>query len=142
MPGPRVNLITLGVADVARSRAFYEALGFVASGASLPTVVFFDAGGVALALFGRSELAADASVPDRPTGFAAVSLAWNLESEAAVDNALAIAEGCGARIVKPAQKAPWGGYSGYFADPDDHLWEVAYNPVFALDADGRLSLPA
>jgi uncharacterized protein len=138
---PRLSLVTLGVADMARSRSFYEALGFVASGASQPSVTFFEAGGVVLGLFGRRDLAADAQVPDRPTGFAAIALAWNVDSEAAVDDALAQAERAGARILKPASKVFWGGYAGYFADTDGHLWEVAYNPVFPLDGNGRLQLP-
>ncbi|MEZ5907743.1 MAG: VOC family protein [Hyphomicrobiaceae bacterium] len=139
---PRLSLVTLGVGDVAAARRFYEALGFVASGASLDSIAFFEAGGVVLALFGRRALAEDATVRDEPGGFAAVTLAWNVESTAAVDAALALAARCGARIVKPAQTVFWGGYSGYFADPDGHLWEVAYNPFFPLDADGRLQLPA
>ncbi|MGE0700645.1 MAG: VOC family protein [Hyphomicrobiaceae bacterium] len=141
MSRPRLCLVTLGVADLARSRAFYEALGFVASSASQPTVAFFEAGGVALGLFDRAALAADAQVPDRPTGFAAVTLAWNVASEAEVDAALAHAVECGASITKSARKAAWGGYCGYFADPDNHLWEVAWNPYFPLDADGRIVLP-
>jgi catechol 2,3-dioxygenase-like lactoylglutathione lyase family enzyme len=142
MGAPRINLVTLGVSDMLRARAFYEALGFIASGASVPSVSFFAAGGVVLALYGRGELAADAQAQDTPTGFAAVTLAWNLESEAEVDAAMALAARCGARIAKPAQKVFWGGYSGYFADPDGHLWEVAYNPFFPLDAAGRIMLPA
>jgi catechol 2,3-dioxygenase-like lactoylglutathione lyase family enzyme len=126
---------------MARSRKFYEGLGFTASPASQESVTFYEAGGVILALFGRSDLAQDACVPDTPSGFAAVALAWNLEDEAAVDLAMARAAAGGARIVKPAQRAFWGGYSGYFADPDGHLWEVAHNPFFPLDADGRLILP-
>ena len=138
---PRISLVTLGVADVARSRAFYEALGFRASAASNASVTFFDAGGVVLALFGRSALAHDAQVADSSPGFSGVSLAHNVGSDAEVDRVLAEAVSCGAKLVKPGQKVFWGGYSGYFADPDGHLWEVAHNPFFPLDADGRVRLP-
>ncbi|MGE0765938.1 MAG: VOC family protein [Hyphomicrobiaceae bacterium] len=133
--------MTLGVRDMARARAFYDGLGFVASPASQEGVTFYEAGGVVLSLFGRHDLAQDAGLADTPTGFAATSLAWNVESESAVDDAMARAVGAGARLVKAAQKAFWGGYLAYFADPDDHLWEVAYNPFFPLDAEGRLLLP-
>ena len=138
---PRLTLVTLGVGDMARARAFYEQLGFRASSASQPSVTFMSAGGVALSLFGRAELAHDAQVADQPTGFAAVTLAHNCRSEAEVDAVLAHAVTCGATLKKPAQKVFWGGYSGYFADPDGHLWEVAFNPFMPLDAEGRLQLP-
>jgi catechol 2,3-dioxygenase-like lactoylglutathione lyase family enzyme len=137
---PRLSLITLGVADVARARKFYEALGFKAGRASQEAVTFFDAGGVVLALFGRAALAEDASVADKPTGFSAIALAHNARSEADVDKALAEAVAAGASLIKPAGKTFWGGYSGYFADPDGHLWEVAHNPYFTFDADGRVAL--
>lgn len=139
---PRLTLVTLGVSDVARARAFYEKLGFRASSASQDSVAFFDAGGVVLALFGRAALADDAHVPDGPPGFSAVSLAHNCASESEVDRVLAEAIAAGARLLKPAQKVFWGGYSGYFADPDGHLWEVAFNPFWPLDKAGRLQLPA
>ena len=141
---PRLSLITLGVADVARARKFYEALGFKAGSASQDAVTFLDAGGVVLALFGRAALAEDASLADRPTGFtpsfSGIALAHNARSEAAVDKALAEAVAAGAKLIKPAGKTFWGGYSGYFADPDGHLWEVAHNPYFTFDADGRVVL--
>lgn len=141
MGAPRINLVTLGVRDLATACAFYEKLGFVRSSASQDAVAFYDAGGVVLALFGRASLAEDAVVDDTPTGFAAVTLAWNVESEAAADAAMARALASGARITKPAQRVFWGGYSGYFEDPDGHLWEVAFNPYFPLDPAGRLTLP-
>ncbi len=140
MMEPRVSLVTLGVADVAKARAFYEALGFTASPASQDTVTFMDAGGVVLGLFGRDALAEDAHVADTGSGFSGVTLAHNVRSEAEVDATLEHAKACGARILKPAQKVFWGGYSGYFADPDGHLWEVAYNPFFPFDEAGRLDL--
>ena len=136
----RVSLITLGVADVARSRRFYEALGWRASGASQADVTFFQLGGIALSLWGRAALAADANVADE-RGFSGVALAHNARTLEAVDAMLAEARTAGARILKPAQPTPWGGYAGYFADPDGHLWEVAWNPHFALGADGSLRLP-
>ena len=137
----RLSLVTLGVADVPRARDFYERLGFKASSFESDEVVFFDMGATILGLYGRVPLADDANVPHEGNGFRAVSCAMNLDSEAAVDRALAFAKGCGAIITQPARKVFWGGYSGYFADPDGHLWEVAYNPVFPLDADGRVRIP-
>jgi predicted lactoylglutathione lyase len=138
---PRISLITLGVTDLAKARAFYEALGWKASSASQPEVVFFQGNGLALALFGREDLAKDAGLPDRPTGFAAISLAYNARSKGEVDQVFAQAVAAGAAAVKPPEDVFWGGYSGYFGDPDGHLWEVAWNPFFALDDQGNLSLP-
>jgi catechol 2,3-dioxygenase-like lactoylglutathione lyase family enzyme len=141
---PQLSLITLGVADVARARKFYEALGFTAGRASQDSVTFLDAGGVVLALFGRAALAKDAGVADSAPGFtpsfSGIALAHNARSETGVDTALAEAVAAGAKLIKPAGKTFWGGYSGYFADPDGHLWEVAHNPYFTLDADGRVVL--
>ncbi|HEX2553860.1 MAG TPA: VOC family protein [Microvirga sp.] len=138
---PRLNLVTLGVADLARARAFYEAWGWTASSASQPEVAFFQANGLALALFGRAALAADAHVEDTSPGFSGVALAYNCRSRTEADEVFARAIAVGARSLKPPQDAPWGGYSGYFADPDGHLWEVAWNPFFPLDAKGHLFLP-
>lgn len=138
---PRVSLITLGVADVAASRTFYEALGFGASSASQPTVAFFQIGGSALALFSRASLAEDAHVDNSSPGFSGITLAYNCRSEADVDAAFAHALACGATLKKRPEKVFWGGYSGYFADLDGHLWEVAYNPFAPLDAEGRMQLP-
>lgn len=138
---PRLSFVTLGVADMKVSRKFYETLGFRASAASQESVTFFDAGGVVLALFGREDLAIDAAVPSGPSGFSGVALAHNVASEDDADRAIAEAVAAGGRLLKPAQKAFWGGYSGYFADPDGHIWEVAFNPFFPLDAAGRVKLP-
>ncbi|CEJ85367.1 Glyoxalase/bleomycin resistance protein/dioxygenase [Hyphomicrobium sp. GJ21] len=138
---PRVTFITLGVRDISRSRKFYEALGFKASSASQPSVTFFDAGGIVLALFGRDALAEDASVPADGSGFSGFALAHNVNSEGDVDRTLREAVAVGANLLKPGQKVFWGGYSGYFSDPDGHLWEVAYNPFMPLDGDGRPTLP-
>ena len=138
---PRLSLVTLGVADIARARKFYEALGFKASSASQESVVFLSAGGVVLSLYGRAALAEDAHVENSAPGFTGVTLAHNCRTEAEVDAVIAHAVACGATLRKPAQKVFWGGYSGYFADPDGHLWEVAHNPFFPLAADGRVQLP-
>lgn len=137
----RLSLVTLGVADVARARQFYERLGFKASSASNENVTFFDAGGVVLGLFGRDALAADAHVAPAGSGFAGVTLAHNTRTEPEVDAVLAEAVAAGGRLVKAAHRVFWGGWSGYFADPDGHLWEVAHNPFFPLDAAGRVQLP-
>ena len=138
---PRLSLVTLGVADMARARAFYEALGFTPSPASQDSVTFFDAGGVVLGLFGRAALAEDADVPDSTPGFAGVALVHNVRSEKQVEQVLSEAVAAGGKLVKPASRAFWGGYPGYFADPDGHLWEVAHNPFFPLDDAGRVVLP-
>ena len=137
---PRLSLVTLGVGDVSRWRVFYEALGFKAGRASEESVTFFPAGGVVLALFGRSALAEDATVADSKPGFSGVALAHNARSEGDVDKALKEAVAAGAKLIKPAGKTFWGGYAGYFADPDGHLWEVAHNPYFRFDAEGRIVL--
>jgi predicted lactoylglutathione lyase len=139
---PRINLLTLGVSDIAASRAFYQRLGFTASPSGSDDVAFFDANGVVLGLYGHDALADDAQVPRRaPPEFRGVSIAWNAASESDVDAIIAHAVACGARLVKAPQKVFWGGYSGYFADPDGHLWEVAFNPFFPLTAEGRIDLP-
>jgi predicted lactoylglutathione lyase len=138
---PRVSFVTLGVEDVARSRAFYESLGFRASRASEASVTFFDGGGIVLALFGREALAEDAGLSGSRPGFAVVALAHNVQNEAEVDSVLAEAVAAGGQLLRPGKKAVWGGYSGYFADPDGHVWEVAYNPFFPLDSAGCVTLP-
>jgi uncharacterized protein len=137
----RLTLVTLGVADVARSTAFYEALGLARGAASNDAVTFFDMAGIVLGLYGREALAEDARVAAAGEGFRATSLAWNLPDRPSVDAALAAAIAAGGTLVKPAEAVFWGGYSGYFADPDGHLWEVAHNPFFPLDTSGVLRLP-
>ena len=141
VPPPRLTLVTLGVADIARARAFYDRLGFRASPAGNESVVFYDAGGTVLALWSRAALAEDAGVTDSAPGFSGVSLAWNVGSEAEVEAVLAHAVACGATLVRPLQKVFWGGTTGYFADPDGHIWEVAHNPFWALDQNGLIELP-
>lgn len=140
---PRLSLLTLGVRDIARARLFYERLGFEASELSNAHVAFFNAGGVVLALFGREALATDANVADdaAQSGFSGITLAHNVRSEAEVEAVLNDAERAGARIVKKAEKTFWGGYAGYFADPDGHLWEIAHNPFWPLTDEGRVILP-
>lgn len=137
---PRLTVVTLGVQDIARSREFYEALGFRKSGRP-QGIVFMDAGGVVLALYRRKLLADDANLPSHGSGFGGVTFARNVGSKSEVDTALEIAKRAGATTLKPAQEAFWGGYSGYFADPDGHPWEVAYNPHWKLDAEGHVVLP-
>lgn len=129
-PDPALSLVTLGVSDLARSIAFYEALGFRRKARSAAGVGFFQADGCALAVFPRASLAEDAAVPDDGVGpgFRGVALAWNCRTEAEVDAAIERARRAGAALPKPARKTFWGGYAGYFADPDGHLWEVAHNP--------------
>ena len=139
---PRINFVTLGVLDMAAMRAFYERLGLVASSASNPNVTFFDANGIVLALFGYNDLAEDAGIKAGPVPtFRGVGVAWNGTSDEDVDHIMAHAKAAGATIVKEAKKVFWGGYSGYFADPEGHLWEVAYNPFMPLDARGHIQLP-
>lgn len=138
---PRLSFVTLGVKDVGKSRKFYEALGFRASAACQADVAFFDLGGIVLSVFGREALAHDAGVQTSEPGFSGVALAHNVNSDAEVDQVLNEAVSAGGKLLKPGQKAFWGGYSGYFADPDGHLWEVAHNPVMPLDASGRVTIP-
>ncbi len=139
---PRLTVVTLGVQDLSRSRAFYcDGLGFHASSSSNESIVFLEAGGAVLALYRRKLLADDANLPAEGSGFGGVTLARNVASPAEVDAALETARRAGATILKPAQRAFWGGYSGYFADPDGHPWEVAHNPHWKLDAAGRVVLP-
>ena len=140
----RLSIVSLGVVDLAASRRFYEeGLGWKVSGASNESIVFMDMGGVVLGLYGRDALADDAKLPrSAPGGFGGFALAHNARSREEVDKVLAHAAAAGARILKPAEDVFWGGYSGYFADPDGHPWEVAWNPFFPLRDDGTIELPA
>ena len=137
----RVSIITLGVADLERSRAFYERLGWRQSMAKSEGIVFFQAGGMAVALYPREELAKDVNVSGEGGGFAGIALAYNARSREDVDAVMAEVEAAGAKLLKPAQEAFWGGYSGYFADPDGFLWEVAWNPFFPIAKDGAIQIP-
>lgn len=133
---PRINLITLAVTDVAKSRAFYERLGWKAKAASNLQVAFFDLNGVILSLYGKEALVKDTGVTGAQPG--CVTLAINLESKQAVDAAVAEAEAAGGKVLSPAQNVIWGGYVGYVADPDGHPWEFAWAPMFTFDEAGRL----
>jgi catechol 2,3-dioxygenase-like lactoylglutathione lyase family enzyme len=138
----KLTVITLGVSDLEKATEFYEqGLGWKKSSASTDDLVLFSLGGFALALYPRNLLAADASVPAEGRGFSGVTVSFNAKSIKEVDEVLLEVEKVGATIVKPAQKAFWGGYSGYFQDPDGHLIEVAYNPFWPLDDNGDLRLP-
>jgi catechol 2,3-dioxygenase-like lactoylglutathione lyase family enzyme len=141
-PTACLSLVTLGVSDLAKSTAFYEALGFRRKSRGADGVAFFEAGGVILSLWPTAELAKDAEIAfANPDGFREMSLAWNCTSASDVDRALARAMGAGATLIRSARTVFWGGYTAYFADPDGHLWEVAHNPQFPFSADGRLLLP-
>jgi uncharacterized protein len=129
---PRISIITLGVSDLTLSSAFYrDGLGLPAI-ESFEGVTFFNLKGTWLALYPREALAADAQVPSQGSGFSGFTLAHNVKSKEEVHRVLQQAENAGAKILKPAQDVDWGGYSGYFADPDGYLWEVAWNPHFDL----------
>jgi catechol 2,3-dioxygenase-like lactoylglutathione lyase family enzyme len=136
----RVSLITLGVTDLARAKAFYEQLGW--RGQEVEQTVFFQAGGLAVVLWDRRELAADARIDDAEAdGFGGVGLAHNVRSQAEVEQVLAAARNAGATVTRSAAPTFYGGYAGCFTDLDGHLWEIAYNPGFPLAADGSLTVP-
>ncbi|TBU71379.1 VOC family protein [Phytopseudomonas daroniae] len=138
-----ISLITLGVDDVQASAAFYQRLGWKRSSASQEQIVFIKLKGLVLTLFARDELARDANIDEQPgkPAFSGVTLAHNLESPEAVDAAMAHAIACGGTLLKAPEKVFWGGYSGYFADPDGHVWELAHNPFAPLDESGHMILP-
>jgi uncharacterized protein len=135
----RVSLVTLGVANLGRARAFYEALGWRTGAAPDDDVVFFQAGGMVLALWDRALLAADSGVADRP-GFGGIVLAHNVRSPAEVESVVAAAEAAGATVTRPPAATFWGGFSGVFRDLDGHPWEVAHNPHWTLTEDGAVRL--
>ena len=135
----RVSLVTLGVRDLARARAFYEALGWQTNAAPDDGVVFFQAGGMIVALWGRDELAKDSGVED-PGGWGGTTLAYNCRSPEEVDAVIEEARAAGAGIPRAGAKTFWGGYSGVFVDPDGHPWEVAHNPHWTIGPDGSVSL--
>lgn len=136
----RVSLITLGVDDLSRARAFYETLGWVAAGET-PGVVFFRMNGMALGLFGRADLAKDQGREGTRLETGAITLAQNFQDRAGVDAAFQAALDAGATALKQPQEVFWGGYSGYYADPDGHVWELAHNPFWTLNDDGSLTIP-
>lgn len=137
----RITLLTLGVRDLDRSTAFFEKLGWRRSVLQAEGVAFFQCGGIALGLYPRDDLARDAGVSAAGEGFGGFSVAYNTRSRDEVDAVLAEAAAAGAEIVKPAEEKFWGGYGGYFRDLDGHLWEVAWNAGFPLDAAGAVTLP-
>ena len=145
----RISLVTLGVRDLARSKAFYAALGWV--GQEVAETVFIQAGQLAVVLWSRAALAADAGVDD-PAGpspgddaavppFGGIALAHNVRARSDVDTVMAAASGAGATVTRSAAETFYGGYAGWFRDPDGHLWEVAHNPGFTLTDDGALVVP-
>lgn len=158
MMEPRISIVTLGVDDLDRAAAFYEAMGLERHKRFAEGVAFFQMGGMILALWPREEIAHDAgirrgkpaghevievpqAVADAARGFPGVALAYNTRSEVEVAEVLAMVEKAGGRVLKPAARAFWGGTQGYFYDTEGNLWEVAHNPDFPIDAEGRISLP-
>ena len=138
----RLSLITLGVSDIARARRFYvEGLGWRPSAVSNDDVVFIQLNGMALSLYSRKALAEDAGVSPKGDGFMGFALAYNVREKHDVESILNLAAQAGGTIIKPAQETFWGGYSGYFKDPDGFLWEVAHNPGFQLTKEGHCILP-
>ncbi|WP_131746789.1 VOC family protein [Frankia sp. Cppng1_Ct_nod] len=136
----RISLITLGVTDVQRARAFYERLGW--QGQEVEETAFFQAGGIALVLWGRDKLARDCGIAEEQAGgFSGVALAHNVRSEAEVNDVLAAAERAGATVTRPAAGTFYGGYAGVFTDPDGHAWEIAHNPGFLLAENGSITIP-
>ena len=135
----RLSLVTLGVSDLARARAFYEGLGWRTGASPADDVVFFQAGCMIVALWGRDQLGEDSGVAD-PGGWGGVTLAYNTRSPDEVDAVIAEAERAGAQIPRYGAKTFWGGYSGVFVDPDGHPWEVAHNPRWAIAEDGSVRL--
>jgi catechol 2,3-dioxygenase-like lactoylglutathione lyase family enzyme len=136
----RVSLVTLGVRDLARARAFYEALGWTTGAQPADDVVFFRAGGMVLSLWSREQLAEDSGVADSG-GWGAVTLAHNVRSPAEVDAVVEEARAAGASVVREPAATFWGGYSGVFVDPEGHPWEVAHNPHWTIADDGSIILP-
>ena len=136
----RVSLVTLGVRDLGRARAFYEALGWKTRAKPDDDVAFFPTPGVILALWDRASLAEDSAVSDSG-GWGGVTLAYNVRSPAEADEVLAAAAAAGGTILRPGSETFWGGYSGIFADPEGHPWEVAHNPHWTLDDEGSITLP-
>ena len=137
----RITLVTLGVADMDRARRFYESWGWVPHASSQPGVTFYQMNGAVLALFGLADLAADQGRPGVAVGTGAVTLAQNCTDDAETDAVFRAAVDAGATVLKRPEKVFWGGYSGYFADTDGHVWEIATNPFWPLSADGSLTLP-
>jgi uncharacterized protein len=138
----KLNLITLGVSDLEKSIEFFEkGLKWKRSSSSTDNLALFPLGGMVLALYPRKLLAEDAMIEDNPTGFSGITISYNAKSEREVDEVMGEVENLGVKIVKPPQKVFWGGYSGYFEDPDGHLFEVAFNPLWEFDENDNLDIP-
>jgi uncharacterized protein len=137
----RLSLVTLGVGDLERARAFYEAMGWSTGADPGDDVVFFKTPGCIVALWDRAKLAEDSAVSD-PGGWGGITLAYNVRSPEEVDAVLAQADAAGGRVTRSGAETFWGGYSGVFEDPEGHPWEVAHNPHWTLDDDGSVTLPA
>lgn len=137
----RLSMVSLGVESLERASKFYAAMGFTPAGCSDEHIVFYQLNGLALALYPRDLLAEDAQVPAEKGGFSGITLAYNVREREEADQVLAQAKSAGGTVVKPAQDVFWGGYSGYFADPDGHLWEVSWNPFFPILEDGSIIVP-
>lgn len=136
----RISLVTLGVADLTRARTFYERLGW--QGQEVEETVFFQTGGIVLVLWRRDKVADDAGLEDYGTdGFGGMTLAHNVRSRVEVDEVLDQAASAGAKVIRAARETSYGGYAGFFTDPDGHVWEIAYNPGFALDQNGAITVP-
>jgi uncharacterized protein len=138
---PRINVITLGVKDIKKSKKFYEDLGFAASSISNEHLIAFQMVGIVLCLYPIKLLSEDATVDSKGEGFRGITLAYNVSNKEEVSSILKHAEKSGAKIIKPAQDVFWGGHSGYFSDPDGHLWEIAWNPHWSLGENGLIKLP-
>ena len=138
---PRISIVTLGVDDLDRAAAFYAAMGLERDTRLADGVAFFQMGGLILALWPRAELARDAGKENAPPGFSGVALAYNTRTEDEVAAVIEAARNAGGRVLKPAARAFWGGVQGYFEDTEGNLWEVAHNPDFPIDAEGRIALP-
>jgi uncharacterized protein len=136
---PRVSLVTLGVADLARAKAFYAALGW--DGKEVQETVFVQAGPLAVVLWSRAKLAEDSGIEDDGGSFGGMALAQNVRSRDEVDAIVAAAAAAGATVTRPPSETFYGGYAGVFRDPDGHVWEIAHNPGFTLAEDGALVLP-
>jgi catechol 2,3-dioxygenase-like lactoylglutathione lyase family enzyme len=138
----RLSMVTLGVSDLARSREFYEqGLGWQSVNPDNKAIAFYQAGALVVGMLPRTEIVQDGNLEDTGSGYGGISLAHNVATPGEVDALLAEAEAAGATILKRAQRTAWGGYSGYFADPDGHPWEVAHNPHWTLTEDGGVVLP-
>lgn len=137
---PRISLITLGVSDLAKSKSFYEALGFPTTWSPEKGVIFFKTSGTALSLFPFSELLKDMGIGEGEKKFGGITIAHNTREKHEVDEVMELASKSGGRIIKKAHETFWGGYSGYFSDPDGHVWEVAWG-AFPFKEDGSLNIP-